>query len=252
MLFPSSLETGRVMCLDALPHVSAIILAAGSGKRMHSATPKQLADLCGRPVVVWAVRAFDESPLIQSIVVVRPPGDSAVEQAIRQYPFRKIHRIVPGGTERQDSVRAGLEALPESCVYVAVHDGVRPAVTAGLIQRAVETALQHGNAIVAVPVSDTVKSVQNGMVVGTPDRTSLWQAQTPQVFSRNTLVRAHELAAQQGFGGTDDAMLVERMGESIAVVCGSWDNVKITTPVDLAVAREILSARFLPDVGGKP
>jgi len=248
LLFSSFLQIGRVMCLDTLPHVSAIILAGGSGKRMHSPTPKQLLDLLGRPVIAWAIGAFDDSPFIQSVVVVRPAGDSATERVIRQYPFRKIHSIVPGGPERQDSVRAGLEALPESCTYVAVHDGVRPAVTGDLIQRVIEAAFQYGNAIAAVPVSDTLKSVRDGMVAGTLDRANLWQAQTPQVFSRNTLVKAHELAVQQGSCGTDDATLVERVGEDIAVVCGARENVKITTPVDLAVAREILSARLL---GGK-
>ena len=244
--------------MDALPHVSVIILAGGSGRRMRSATPKQLLDLLGLPVVIWAIRAFDDSPLIQSIVVVRPGDDLAVEQVIGQYGFRKIHSIVAGGPERQASVLAGLKALPESCDYVAVHDGVRPAVTAELIERVVEAALQHGNAIAATPVRDTVKSVRDGRIVGTPDRATLWQAQTPQVFARHVLARAHELASQRGLLATDDAALVEQMGITVAVVCGSEENIKVTSPLDLVLAREILSSRIIAaqtpgaGIGGKP
>ncbi|MDP2858137.1 MAG: 2-C-methyl-D-erythritol 4-phosphate cytidylyltransferase [Bacillota bacterium] len=237
--------------MDPVLHVSAVIVAGGAGKRMRSSTPKQLLDLLGSPVVVWAVKAFDESPVIHSVVVVLPEGDTEVERAIARHGFRKIHAIVAGGPERQDSVLEGLRSVPQSCTHVAVHDGVRPVTSGDIIQRTVDAALRYGNAICAIPVRDTVKTVCEGRVVATPDRETLWQAQTPQVFTRQTLVSAHELARERGWKASDDAALVERLGQTVAVVAGSDQNIKVTTPIDLLLAAEILSCRMRCK-GGQP
>jgi 2-C-methyl-D-erythritol 4-phosphate cytidylyltransferase len=230
--------------MDPVLSVSAVIVAAGAGRRMGTSTPKQLLDLCGLPVVVWAVKAFEQSPVIHSIIVVRPDGDDEVERVIARQQFRKVHAVVAGGPERRDSVRQGLRHLPQSCTHVAVHDGARPAVSGDIIERAVEAAFRYGNAICAVPVRDTVKTVRDGMIVATPDRETLWHAQTPQVFERQALVSAHEASGQQRWAAPDDAALVERQGRPVAVVLGSEENVKVTTPFDLVIAGAVLSSRM--------
>lgn len=237
--------------MDPVLHVSAVIVAGGVGKRMRSTTPKQLLDLLGSPVVVWAVKAFDESPVIHSVVVVCPEGDAEVERVITQYRFRKIHAVVAGGPERQDSVLEGLRAVPQSCTHVAVHDAARPAVSGDIIRRTVEAAFRYGNAICAIPVRDTVKTVREGRVVATLDRETLWQAQTPQVFTRDALVSAHELARQRRLRAPDDAALVEQLGQTVAVVSGSEENIKVTTSIDLLLVAEILSSRMRCE-GGQP
>lgn len=223
--------------------VGAIIVAAGRGTRMGTKESKQFLALQGKPIIVHTLEAFDRHPLIREIVLVT--GERDVERCrswIGEYGITTNIKVIPGGAERQHSVYRGLAEI--GTPWVLVHDGVRPFVTRERISACYETAVKHGASVVAVPVKDTVKQVDGqGKVTGTPDRRSLWAIQTPQAFRRADLMRAHEEAASAGFLGTDDAMLVERLGISVVVTEGEYSNIKITTPEDLDFAEVILNKR---------
>ena len=202
---------------------------------------KMLADLDGKPLIAHAVDVFDAAAAVGQIVLVIAQSH-ADEMAVlrRRRQWRKLERIVIGGTRRQDSVRAGLSAL-RACDWVVVHDGARPFVTPSLIEEGIRTAAAADAAVAAVPVVDTVKRVRaDGRVVTTLDRRELVVAQTPQVFRHDLLRRAHEEVRDDV---TDDAAMVERLGEGVRVFTGSARNVKITTPEDLAFARALLRKR---------
>lgn len=204
---------------------------------------KQFLLLNGIPLLAHTLKVFEASPFIHGIVVVVPPKrlELVRENILQQYKISKLVALVPGGPHRQQSVRLGLEALEEGWELVVVHDGARPMVGLELIARCVQEALVHGAAIAAVPATDTVKEVDSeGFVQRTPPRERLWMVQTPQAFRYDWLLRAHREAQQQGFLGTDDASLVERLGYRVKVVQGSYDNIKITTRADLKLVREIL------------
>ena len=212
---------------------------------MKSDVPKQCLPLGGHPVIFWAVHAFATCTVVDSIVVVVPGRDDRVKMMLGEYAFAKPVDFVSGGSRREDSVRAGLDALPQDTDYIIVHDGARPLVTEDIIQRAVAKAFGCGAAIVAVPAADTIKVVnERGTIVSTPPRETLWLAQTPQVFRKDLLVRAYAAPRRCGFVASDDALLVELLGEEIAVVQGAEENVKITTPLDLAIAEAVLVARM--------
>ncbi|PDO11292.1 MAG: bifunctional enzyme IspD/IspF [Candidatus Reconcilbacillus cellulovorans] len=223
----------------------ALIVAAGSGTRMKTAERKQFLLLCGKPVVVYALERFDSMPETLSIVLVVAPGDEERARKIaEQYGIAKLRAVVAGGQTRQQSVSAGLRALIESGAggedYVLVHDGVRPFFGTEDALRCLRAAQTAGAAVLAVPVKDTVKQVDENMrIVQTPDRRSLWAAQTPQAFRVADLLRAHEEAERLGFLGTDDAELAERAGVPVAVVEGRYDNIKITTPEDWCLAERL-------------
>ena len=214
----------------------AIIVAAGRGERMGG-VDKMLAPLCGKAVLAWAADACQQSPLIDGIVIVM--GEHNIEQGRKlaaQKGWSKLIDICPGGQERQQSVANGLK-LAGDCRWVLVCDGARPLLTEALIKDGLEAAAKSGAAVAAVPVTDTIKLAdEENFVAGTPPRKSLWAVQTPQVFRSDIIREAHEKA--QGMA-TDDAALVERLRYRVKLYMGSYDNVKITTPADLALA-EIL------------
>jgi len=214
--------------------VAGIILAGGASSRLG--VDKLWEDLGGRPVLAWSIAAMIDSPFIDRIIVVVRPGIAdRVEQLLSATRVPKL--IVAGGAERQDSVRLGL-AASEGCDWLVIHDGARPFLSPEMIERGLVAAREAGAAIAAVPVVDTVKVVEGDHVVATPDRRSLWAAQTPQVFRREILQAAHDQATA---AATDDAALVEALGRPVQVFMGAYGNIKITTSVDLQLARVLAS-----------
>ena len=221
----------------------AIIPAGGAGRRMGGGVPKQFLPLAGVPVLVHTLRAFQRSPIIDEIFLVVPEGDMAAVRRdfVEGHGLSKVTAVIAGGTERQDSVANALMQVRDVHGIVLVHDGVRPFVSGELIGRVVAAADQHGAAAAGVPVRDTVKSVStSGEVVKTVEREGLWLTQTPQAFRGQLIRAAYEKAAQDGFSGTDDSSLVERMGVSVRMIPGDHDNIKLTTPEDLALGAIIL------------
>lgn len=225
---------------DRIDAVWAVIPAAGQGLRMGR--KKQGLPLAGLPVLRWTVDVFEATAVVSGVVVTVPVGDVDSWQR-RLAGCRKIRAVVAGGAERQDSVRLGLAAVPADVAWVAVHDGVRPCITPELVERVVAEARLHGAAIPALPVTETVKRGTDGWVKETVDREGLWAVQTPQVFRAQVLREAHRVAAAEGTAGTDDAMLVERLGVPVRLVPGLPGNVKITRPEDLVLAEALLRRR---------
>ncbi|WP_410772589.1 2-C-methyl-D-erythritol 4-phosphate cytidylyltransferase [Fontibacillus sp. BL9] len=227
------------MQIESLPTAGVIVVAAGRGTRMGTKESKQFLFLQDKPIIVHTLEVFDRHPWISEIVLVT--GEQDVERCrawVAEYGISKQVKVIPGGAERQHSVYRGLLEIGTS--WVLVHDGVRPFVTSGQITACLEAAVKHGASILAVPVKDTVKQVdEQGLVTATPDRRSLWAVQTPQGFRRSDLLTAHETAEAEGFVGTDDASLIERLGISVAVTEGGYGNIKITTPEDLDFAEVI-------------
>lgn len=219
-------------------NVDAVIVAAGSSSRFGD-EDKLLVDLCGRPLLAWAVAAFEAAPCVQRIVVVAAADRLAAVTAVaRAAAPTKLHAVIAGGARRRDSVEAGLCACTAS--YVAIHDGARPLVTPALIERTVAAATGLGGAIAAVPVTDTVKVVQSSRVIGHPERSTLRAAQTPQVVRRQAWLDA---SATSDNNETDDAAMLARLALDVAVVEGDPENIKVTRPADLEAARAILRAR---------
>lgn len=220
--------------------VIALIPAAGIGKRMGAEINKQYLLLAGKPIVAHTLAIFENAPFIDDIYLIIPEQEISYcrEQVVERYGFTKVRAIVPGGAERQNSVLNGLrsaEGAAENDV-VLIHDGVRPFVPLAVLERAVAVAMLQDGALVAVPAKDTVKVVVNGVVTETPLRENLWLAQTPQAFRYEVIRAAHEIAEAEGFLGTDDASLVERLGKDVHIVIGDYRNIKITTPEDLVLA----------------
>ncbi len=230
--------------------VIVLLPAAGTGSRMRAAVNKQYLLLADRPVLAHTLAIFDAHSAVDSIHLVSPEAeiDFCRREVVERYGFAKVRGIVAGGAERQDSVRNGLLACAARADdIVLIHDGARPFFPPGLLSEVVATAARVGACMVGVPVKDTIKEVADGLVVATPDRRRLWQAQTPQAFRFELILEAHERAAREGFRGTDDAALVERLGRPVAMLEGSYRNIKITTPEDLLLARA-----FLADAGDSP
>lgn len=218
--------------------VAVVIAAGGAGSRLGRATPKQFLRLGGVPILALTVRQFARHPAVDLVVVAAPAALVSRTARLLQTHVRGVRLVVvAGGTERHDSVRLGLRAVPADRELVAVHDAVRPFVTGRLIGAVLAAAAETGAAICALPIAETVKRVRNGLVETTVDRTGLWAVQTPQAFRAALLREAHDTAGRDGVKGTDDAMLVERLGHPVRVVPGSADNLKITTPDDLRRAR---------------
>lgn len=221
---------------------AVVIAAGGSGRRMGS-VPKQYVELAGEPILVRAIRPFLEETAVVRVVVCLPPEDAAHPPPWLTGLDERV-LVVAGGEERGDSVRAGLNAVPEAVDVVLVHDAARPLVRGDAIRAALEVAATGVGAVVAVPVADTIKVVDGeGTITGTSDRSRLWKAQTPQAFPRGMLVDAYERAAADGVVATDDAALVERYGGRVVVVEGDPSNLKITTMADLALAEGLLRGR---------
>lgn len=225
--------------------VTVLIPAAGMGTRMGAAVNKQYLTLADRPILAHTLDLFDRHPAVDHIYIISPPDEIEYCRAevVLRYGFTKVRDLVAGGAERQDSVRNGLAAC--GCAdddIVLIHDGVRPFFPATLLDEVVSTAARVGGCVVGVPVKDTIKEVTGGLIGGTPDRRRLWQAQTPQAFPFAVISDAHERARQDGYRGTDDASLVERLGLPVAMVEGNYRNIKITTPEDLVLGRAFLAA----------
>jgi 2-C-methyl-D-erythritol 4-phosphate cytidylyltransferase len=230
---------------------AAIVLSAGTGSRMKSDIPKQYLPLCGKPVICYSLQAFEESA-VDEIVLVTGAGDTDFcrEEIVEKYGFRKVTQIVPGGKERYDSVYEGIRAL-RGADYVLIHDGARPMITGDIITRSIESVQQEQACVVGMPVKDTIKiSDENAYTSETPDRSRVWQVQTPQSFSYALIVRAYEELHRRQKANepipaiTDDAMLVERMtGAKVKLIEGSYRNMKITTPEDLDVAEIFLEKK---------
>ncbi|MFO7665722.1 MAG: 2-C-methyl-D-erythritol 4-phosphate cytidylyltransferase [Desulfobacterales bacterium] len=225
--------------------VYAVIVAAGKGIRMNSATRKQYLELEGTPLLSITLRAFDKCSLIDEIILVVPPGDIVfcLEKVISPAGIQKKVIPVAGGLKRQDSVYNGLLAVHEKKSTVVIHDGVRPFVTPSSIEECIREAVKHGASIVGMPASDTLKLADgSGYIKKTLERDFVWLAQTPQAFEYGLIKKAHDSARKEGFEGTDDASLVERLGEKVRIIKGSANNIKITTPEDLEAAKYMLQA----------
>lgn len=212
---------------------------------------KQFLPLAGKPVLARTLDPFERCPLVNAVVLVVGQEDLefCLKEIVEKYQYKKISRIVPGGKTRQESVRNGMDAVPEDVEMVVIHDGVRPFVTREMIEESVRSAIRFQAVVVATPVKDTIKTVDaGGSIRETLDRNFLWQVQTPQTFQTRIIRDALRKAAEDGFLGTDDASLVERMGVKVHVVQGSYANIKITTPEDLLLATFLLQTNN-PDQG---
>jgi 2-C-methyl-D-erythritol 4-phosphate cytidylyltransferase len=222
--------------------VIALIPAAGTGSRMGAGVNKQYLALADRPILAHTISLFQNHPLIDDIFVISPRDeiDYCRTEVVERFGFGKVRAVIEGGAERQDSVRYGLNALvADPSDIVLIHDGVRPFFPHSLIEPLVAAA-RNGGCVVGVPVKETIKKVADGVIVDTPDRESLWLAQTPQAFPLGIVREAHNRAFDHRIRGTDDAMLVERFGHAVTMVRGSYRNIKITTPEDLVVAQAFL------------
>lgn len=220
-----------------MPSLAVLIPAGGLGTRLGRRTPKQFLRLGGAPILAATLRHFTHHPDVTAIVVAAPEAHVARTRRLVGRAGRRPVEVVTGGPTRQDSVWLALQAAPAAADIVVVHDAVRPFIDRRLIDAVVAAAAEHGAAICALPVAETVKRVRDGAVEATLDRSGLWAVQTPQAFRPALLREAHDKARRDGVVGTDDAMLVERLGHPVRVVPGRAGNVKITTPDDLRRAR---------------
>ncbi|KGP89756.1 2-C-methyl-D-erythritol 4-phosphate cytidylyltransferase [Pontibacillus chungwhensis BH030062] len=219
-----------------------IILAAGQGKRMKAGVNKQFLSINGKPLLIHTIEAFmQDDSCEQRIVVINPDERTQIESLLERFGYSSLITLIDGGQERQDSVYAGLQAVDGDSI-VLIHDGARPFVTKESIRKLVEEAGEHGAALLAVPVTDTIKQYQAGSLK-TLKRDELFAAQTPQAFRYGLIMAAHEHAKDEQYLGTDDASLVERLGENVEVVQGSYDNIKLTTPEDIEKAETIIHKR---------
>lgn len=226
--------------------IAALIPAAGQGKRMGSQLNKQFLSLAGLPILLHTLKIFQACERISEIVIVG--GLEEVEyiknEIVDKHQLSKVIQVVAGGAQRQHSVYNGLRVLSADVEYVAIHDGARPLLTPDTLDQVLAAAMKSQATIVAVPVKDTIKIVdQHQTVQQTPDRATLWSVQTPQVFSKELVRKAYIQAQIDNYLGTDDASLVERLGWPVEVIMGSYENLKITTPEDLEVAENILRRR---------
>ena len=216
----------------------AVIVAAGNASRMKG-IDKVMAELEGEPMIIRTVRAFQEAPAISEIVIVtRPDLIDPITKLCAG--FEKVTQVVAGGSSRQESVNLGLTALSDKCKMCAIQDGARPLISQAVIDRTVRAAHTYAAAAPAIPVKDTIKVVKGGIVDHTPDRSTLMAIQTPQVFDIDLLRGALHKAELENWAVTDDCSAVELMGMSVKIVEGDERNIKVTTPLDLAIAKLLL------------
>lgn len=222
-----------------------LIPAAGSGRRMGSRRNKLLLDLLGKPLIAWTLLAAEASHSIQWIGIIGQPEDWEDFKAIvASLNLTKPVQFIQGGTTRQESVYNGLQGLPSEAEHVLIHDGARCLATPELFDRCSEALQTYTGLIAAIPVKDTIKVVDGtGLIQSTPDRSQLWAAQTPQGFSVPLLKKCHEEGRANGWEVTDDAALFEQCRLDVQIVEGEETNLKVTTPVDLAIAEFILRQR---------
>ena len=233
---------------------TAIVLAAGQGKRMGTKIQKQYLEIDGKPILYYSLQAFEQSELIDEIVLVVGTGQSdyCKTQMVSKYGFKKVKTIVEGGKERYHSVANGINAISWENDMVFIHDGARPFVTEEILQRAYDEVLSSHACVVGMPVKDTVKIADNNRnVVNTPNRSNVWQIQTPQVFDMDLITQAYdklikqeEMLLKQNVAITDDAMVVECFSDvQVKLVEGSYQNIKITTPEDIDIAKVFIAAK---------
>jgi 2-C-methyl-D-erythritol 4-phosphate cytidylyltransferase len=229
-------------------YVCSVIAAAGRGTRMNIQVNKQYVDICGIPLLARTLGIFQNSKLIDEIVLIVNEEDFIYckQEIVDKYNFTKVSSMVTGGNNRQDSVRNGLSEVSGDTDIVLIHDGARPFIKEYSIAESIKAAYEYGAASVAVPVKDTIKRADSsGFVQETLDRNELWLIQTPQAFKYSLILEAHKKALEDGFYGTDDAVLAERLGHKLKLVMGSYDNIKITTIEDLLIAESIIENGML-------
>ena len=240
--------------VDKNPKTAAIILAGGTGERFGKEGGKQLVEIGGKPILTWSVEDFDAVGDIGLIVIVCPAERQGeyLSKAVDPFSFATPIVVAAAGSTRQESAFSGLELVPEEFEYVVMHDGARPLISADLIAHTIATLkgnIDADGAVVAHPAIDTLKVVENGVIVGTPDRSVFWNAQTPQVFRAGIYRRAHASALSDGFVGTDDSSLIERLGGRVLVVEGKRDNIKLTVPEDYLMLVAAVRERYLKQKG---
>lgn len=224
------------------PICTAVIVAAGKGKRMGTEISKQFLPLGGKEILAHTVQKFEKATNIRDIVLVTGVDSlQDVQEMAQEYGWEKIVSIVAGGKERQDSVWNGLQQVAVDTEIILIHDGVRPFVTEDILNGSIETALEMGGCVAGVPAKDTIKVCDGeNIAIATPDRSALWQIQTPQTFRKERIVKAYEQAKEDGFVGTDDASFAEHCGYPVKVIMGSYRNIKITTKEDLIIGEAFL------------
>lgn len=224
------------------PICTAVIVAAGKGKRMGTDISKQFLPLGGKEILTHTIEKFEMAERIRDIVLVT--GEDAlqdVKEMTKEYGWQKVVSVVAGGKERQNSVWNGLQAVSDDTEIVLIHDGVRPFVTEDILNLSIETAVEMGACVAGVPAKDTIKVCnQDNIAVATPDRSTLWQIQTPQTFEKDLILKAYERANAEDFIGTDDASMAEHSGYAVKVIMGSYRNIKITTKEDMIIGEAFL------------
>ena len=233
------------MCEPMTKKTSAIITAAGHGRRMGESRKKQFLMLGEVPIIVHTLQTFQDSASINEIILVVPDDgiDYCKQEIVNSFKFTKVKKIVSGGDKRQESVFNGLKSISREMDLVVVHDGVRPFLSKPILENSIKKAQEKGSVVVAIPVKDTLMKISNqGMVIEGKNRDSIWRIQTPQVFKKEILISAFEKALKDNFCGTDESTLVTRLGIPVYVVNGSELNIKITTPEDIVLGESILKA----------
>ena len=237
------LKPENSQCFQIDKRVAALIPAAGSGVRMGGHVAKPFLQLNGREILAHTLDVFERTALVDDVWVIVGAGnlDACRQDIVKRYGFKKVRGVVPGGASRQESVWRGLQRVDAAVDLVVVHDGVRPFVTETVLQATLACAAEHGAAVSAIPLSDTLKRVSlQGEVEATVPRENLWRTQTPQAFRRQLLETAHQQARQRNLCATDDAGLLESLGHTVRVVPGLEGNIKITTPDDLNLSERLL------------
>lgn len=223
---------------------TAIIVAAGSGKRFGTKTPKQFLEIGGKPLIIYTLERFQNCPSINQIILVLPTDQTSnFLKIVSKYGITKLAKIVAGGETRAESVWKGLKAVrPTNAEIIAVHDGARPLVTGEEISACIEKAKETGSAILVAPVTDTIKEIKDGKILQTIDRNKLRRALTPQCFRYEVLQKAFEKVKNLSESATDESFLVEQSGIEVSIVEGSAKNIKVTTKEDLHLVKSLLNS----------
>ncbi len=229
-------------------HCTAVVLSAGQGRRMGASVQKQYIELGGRPVIYYALKTFEDSHIIDDIVLVVGEGqeENVRRSIVEKYAITKVRAVVPGGRERYDSVWQGLQAIERQDGYVFIHDGARPFVDEAMLRRGYEAVERYGACVAGMPSKDTVRLADdNGIARETPERKYVWAVQTPQIFEMAFITEAYSRLLRDGHVNvTDDAMVAEQMmGARVKLFEGSYENIKITTPEDMDIARMFLNRK---------
>jgi 2-C-methyl-D-erythritol 4-phosphate cytidylyltransferase len=223
--------------------VTAIVLAAGSGSRIGGSVKKQFIQINNKPILQYTLEKFQTSGEIDEIIIVLPKDyvSHFADIILKKWGIKKLTDIVAGGEERQDSVFSALQTITNNTEIVLVHDGVRPFIKQNEIKKLIKSARKNGSAVIGIQPKDTIKNIENNLILGTYDRSKLLAVQTPQVFQRDIILNAYKNGLQSKQHFTDDASLVEYSGGTVHVVQGGYHNIKITTPEDLWLAEHMLT-----------